>query len=148
MHRRKIRHDHLDQKTIEKDAAPTPIEERVLATLGEPEEVSHHDGIAEEYLASESSTSAAEEGLFGKMSLKTLDDEEFSGKAAHAVDLTEEFCKMGPDKSARKRKEKKEVKTLDLNFRVASTNAGGSRGGDDRGDRGDKRGRGRGRGRG
>uniref|UniRef100_A0A7S3QFM8 Uncharacterized protein n=3 Tax=Chaetoceros debilis TaxID=122233 RepID=A0A7S3QFM8_9STRA len=95
----------------------------------------------EEYLASKakSSTSAAGEGLFGKMSLKTLavTDEEFTGKAAHAVDLTEDFCKMGPGKSARKRKEKKEVKTLDLNFRVASTNAGG---GDDRGDRGGDRG--------
>ena len=91
----------------------------------------------EEYLASKSSTSAAGEGLFGKMSLKTLavEDEEFTGKAAHAVDLTEDFCKMGPGKSARKRKEKKEVKTLDLKFRVASSNAGGS-GGDDRGDRG------------
>jgi plasminogen activator inhibitor 1 RNA-binding protein len=113
-----------------------PVDENApvaVATETEPEAVVEEPVVEEpvvveeeditmtmdEYLAAKSA-SAAGESLFGsKKQEKTIEDNEFAGKAAH-VAVEGDFLVMGAGKKIRKRAEKKEVQKLDVNFRVAS----------------------------
>jgi plasminogen activator inhibitor 1 RNA-binding protein len=128
------------------EPAPTPVVEQ------EPEQVTMS---LEEYLESKKT---AGESVFGTRKVKTIEDNEFAGKQAHAA-VEGDFMVMGSGKALRtKGAGKKEVQRLDVAFRVASTNTGagdddhrggrgGGRGGDRRGGRGrggDRRGAGRG----
>lgn len=112
------------------------------------EEEEDHTMTVEEYLASKSNQAAAGDGLFGAKKEKEMgdgdDDAFFKGKEAHSISLDENFVVMGTGKAVRKKKEKKQAQTLDLNFRVASGNNSGGGGRGNR--RSDDKGRGGGRG--
>lgn len=118
---------------VDKEPEPEPEPEEVTMTM-------------EEFLASKSSKAAGDD-LFGAKKERSIEDnDEFAGKAAHKIELGGHFVKMGSGKSLRKKSAKKEVQTLDLNFRIASsTDSRPPRreGNDDRG-RGGRGGRGRG----
>lgn len=108
----------------------------------------------EEYLAAKKGN--AGDSLFGSKKERSIETEnEFTGKEP-AKFVEEDFLVLGKGKAQKKKKEKKEVQKLDLNFRVASDNKssrdddrrGGRGGRSGRGDRGrgDRGGRGKGRG--
>lgn len=141
---------HVDENQVGESPADV-VEEPAVEEVVEEED---NTMTLEEYLAAKKGN--AGDSLFGSKKERSIETEnDFAGKEP-AKFVEEDFLVLGAGKAQKKKKEKKEVQKLDLNFRVASGDKpsrdddrrGGRGGRSGRGDRGrgDRGGRGRGRG--